>query len=280
LAIEFLRLFLMGLGVIATGCLGVLLMLYRQKEREQRNRLDRAETDMAEVVVLFQTMRDILSQQKALAKEFNQEIDRKLAQVKQVLSQSMERNERLYGAQQGLQEQLDEARAQLESLQRQLGYTKGAGKPVASQRSTAAPPSRPARPAPAPAPAREQQGYRSADAFRELADELSAPESGGAGSGERQDGWSSDGAGETVAPEAPQNPSVARAAFRALLDLGPDEAGQEGEREPGSGVPMMQQRVVEYHEAGMSVAEIAKELGLGKGEVRLMLNLAQQPPEK
>ena len=48
---------------------------------------------------------------------------------------------------------------------------------------------------------------------------------------------------------------------------------------PPPAVPVavpLQQRVLEYSEAGMGVAEIARELGIGKGEVRLMLSLAKQ----
>ena len=44
----------------------------------------------------------------------------------------------------------------------------------------------------------------------------------------------------------------------------------------------LQQRVLEYSEAGMTVAQVSRELGIGKGEVRLMLSLARQqspPPE-
>ena len=44
---------------------------------------------------------------------------------------------------------------------------------------------------------------------------------------------------------------------------------------PPAAVPL-QQRVLEYSQAGMGVAEIARELGIGKGEVRLMLSLAKQ----
>ena len=39
--------------------------------------------------------------------------------------------------------------------------------------------------------------------------------------------------------------------------------------------PALQQRIVEYSQAGMAVSDIARELGIGKGEVRLMLSLAK-----
>ncbi|MCC6145782.1 MAG: DUF742 domain-containing protein, partial [Candidatus Hydrogenedentes bacterium] len=43
-----------------------------------------------------------------------------------------------------------------------------------------------------------------------------------------------------------------------------------------AGLSPMQKRVLDYCNAGMSVADIARELGIGKGEVRLMLSLARQ----
>ena len=36
---------------------------------------------------------------------------------------------------------------------------------------------------------------------------------------------------------------------------------------------MVQSRVYEYNDAGMSVAQISKAIGIGKGEVRLILSL-------
>ncbi len=51
-----------------------------------------------------------------------------------------------------------------------------------------------------------------------------------------------------------------------------DRSGNNG----AGGLGPIQQRVLEYKEAGMTEAQIAKELGIGKGEVRLMLSLARQ----
>jgi DNA-binding NarL/FixJ family response regulator len=38
----------------------------------------------------------------------------------------------------------------------------------------------------------------------------------------------------------------------------------------------LQQRVYEYSDAGMSIAEIANEIGIGKGEVRLILSIRKE----
>ena len=51
------------------------------------------------------------------------------------------------------------------------------------------------------------------------------------------------------------------------------DAGRE--RNGGEYLTPIQQRVYEYSDAGMRVPEIARELGVGKGEVRLILSLRQ-----
>ena len=100
---------------------------------------------------------------------------------------------------------------------------------------------------------------------------------------------------EEPEPQAPGNGEAAREAFRALLNMpmnddvhipplempGQTKAmaaavqGHVTEEEVHLSAPL-QQRVLEYSEAGMTVAEVSRELGIGKGEVRLMLSLARQ----
>jgi hypothetical protein len=101
---------------------------------------------------------------------------------------------------------------------------------------------------------------------------------------------------EDPEPQAPGNGEAAREAFRALLNM-PMNSGAglpplempgqiRGVTAPAHGHEInvgdfqlsasLQQRVLEYSEAGMTVAEVSRELGIGKGEVRLMLSLARQ----
>jgi hypothetical protein len=52
-----------------------------------------------------------------------------------------------------------------------------------------------------------------------------------------------------------------------------------GRPDPGNGkthFPPVHARVYDYSDAGMSVAQIASELGMGKGEVRLILSLRKE----
>ena len=95
-------------------------------------------------------------------------------------------------------------------------------------------------------------------------------------------------------PETTEDADAARDAFKALLDyeeqreqdeaVAPSEAAQDepvpvatpaGNNGHTSPTPL-QTRVYEYNDAGMTVAQIAKEMGVGKGEVRLILSLRKE----
>lgn len=317
-----------GVAIISALCFLALAAAYARNERKQKARLRQAETDMADMMLLFRTMRDIVGQQKELAREFNATLDRKMAAVKQILGKSLEKNEKLYERQQRLGAELDEARAQLESLQRQLLRQRGAAAPgnqarpersgaaarmaaladevgrefgraaapqAAAAQSEAAPD--PVKPAAAtPPPTRRAQ---------DLADEASLADTGVTNA--RFEAWvgaelaraldpgppPEPEAEDPEPPSAPVSPAertAARDAFRDLIDLGaptdaPEEAAPaespgtaEAAADRNGGGGSLRQRVLEYHDAGMSVAGISRELGIGKGEVRLMLSLARQEP--
>jgi hypothetical protein len=346
---------LYGLAGAASVCFLLLILLYRYNEKKEQKRLRQTRTDIADMTILFQTMRDIISQQKTLAKEFNRELEKKMNLVKQVLARGMERNEELYEKQQVLNREAGELRDQLRSMQREMAWlsesaqavrednTPGetAPEPLPAQESNirnfvrhdpAAPPPivPPEEEAPrntAETPAHQKQPQPASPETAEEADEgLSArSESGRINlsetefarwimAGEEVEGGEDEEDGEQAAvipPEQPENPEAARAAFRTLLNLesplprpepvaapgppaqpekktgeapAPPSAG-EGEaafsetRQDDNGkrnLTPAQKRVLEYSDAGMSVAEISRELGIGKGEVRLMLSLVKQ----
>lgn len=319
------------LGALSLCCAGLLAYLYARQDRRERERLRQAKADIADIAMLFQTMRDIVSQQKRLARDFNEELDRKIGGVKHILAQSLEKNERLYEKQQALTRELEEARAELRSLQRQISYARGQApqtaqsappigrSPIPPRRRESAPepfvslPQPPTAPTPddkalegtgittaphqrwtgqdfdAPAGMQAQAAspveagevaaaagattggpVSSADTFRGLIAELTRPEAPA-----RQEEALYGEAVASVAPSSGES-AAARSAFCSLLDMEPvaASAGTSAGNGGGKRSPI-QQRVVEYHDAGMSIAEIAQELGIGKGEVRLMLSLAR-----
>jgi len=298
---EFLYYLSLGVGFFAAFCFLVFMVLYVRKEQRDKERLRQTKADIADTMLLFQTMRDVVSQQKELAKDFNAKLEQKLGVVKQVIQQGLEKNERLFERQQALTQQLEETRAELESVQRQVAHLQqqraalsGEAPPAPapetnvpeesgeSIRPVSAPPaaekpqpfvSLPPRPEPPASSAQAPKGDPFAEWPNPPAEE--APE---------HSLYLDEQEPEHAAPEAPEDAESARDAFRALLDL--PESGAADTANPGTGGNQghngrseeapIQQRVVDYNQAGMSVAEIARELGIGKGEVRLMLSLHKE----
>lgn len=270
--------FLYGLSATALAALALLVALYWRNERREHARHRQTRADITDMTILFQTMRDIIGQQKAMARGFNEDMEKKMAMVRQVLAQGMERNEKLYERQKQLEALIDESQARLDSLQRQLRHAADLAQRGARE---AAPPMPPApnppmadiAPVPPPAPAAGAAGLRM-DPWEPSDFEILPP------------------VPAPVAEEAyhpapvasPAEASAAREAFRALLDLDP-VTGLEDDRAPAQDAPppkdgadrdtaVLRRRVAEYHQAGMGVGDIARELGIGKGEVRLLLSLA------
>jgi len=297
-----------SLGVLALGCFLLLVITYRRNERRERARMQRTRHDIADMAILFQTMRDIIAQQKQLAREFNEELERKMDLVKQVLARGMEKNERLYEKQQTLAKQLEETQSELQSLQRQVTFLR---ENLSQHDARLSAPHVPADIAAeeekttAEIPARripwEEADNKTGE--RETTAEQVPPES--AGKFDRDiilSEWLRP-SGRRVsapppieesapAPEKPEDAEAARQAFRALLNMPPPET-RPAESNPrrfaanttapeadqgdngGTAMALLHKRVREYSEAGMSVPEIARELGIGKGEIRLILSLGR-----
>lgn len=361
--------FLLGaVSFITAAVFGVLL---RRNEAKTEQRLRQARADITDMTILFQTMRDIIGQQKALAKDFNEELEHKMGQVKHILNLSMEKNKQLYEKQQRIVAELEEAQVKVDGLFRQLSHAGKAADAVAAparpvERPVAPPqpqsqdmprsapaavttprqtssvlvrtttpdardlpatPSRPApraestlqpRPTPAPkalTPAEEAKladtGVTRAPFSSWVAEDLIETGANGGGNGQTAEIRSATPAPRpsTLAERASAPPEedepdlevsgngeAAREAFRALLNmpmghdatiapvempgqtqaLAPTASGNGGGSDDAPFSAPLQQRVLEYSEAGMTVAEVSRELGIGKGEVRLMLSLARQ----
>lgn len=273
---NVLQYFLYGFSTLAFGALVLLAVWYWRNENRERVRLQQTRADITDMTILFQTMRDIIGQQKAMARAFNEDMEKKMLLVKQVLTQGVERNQKLYERQKQLEARLDETLASLESVQRQLQHARAESaqvRPAAAPAASMPPPpppvplvsDTPIAEVPAPAPLDPWAG--SDFELTDPAPILPEPEL-------------------MPAPTAAESNS-ARQAFRALLDLDP-VTGLEDERTPvkeaapaagraaHEGAGPLRQRVLEYHSAGMPIADIARELGVGKGEIRLMLSLAKE----
>lgn len=260
---------LFGVALVFAAVVLLVIFVRREKAINMVSKRD----DLASMMILLQTMRDLLEQQKGFARELNKALDARVEFIKTTV---------------------ESARGELAMLGESV---KQLGNEVERlKRETVSPPAQPAQPAnvrhlsaytppPQPEPSKEHER----PALRVLALPRE-PET----AGDAIDSWVGlDFAGDEpdplgfdvpeTEPEAPKDPDAARSAFRALLDLEPEEQSAQNTappvRDPGalSGnhrpVPPIHARVYEYNDAGMSVAQIAQELGIGKGEVRLILSL-------
>ena len=270
-------------------CAGVLLpmlffVLSRVSQRKRQASLTQSPAiNFSELAILFQTMRGLIDDQKTLAKEFNKSVDRKVAVVREVVRLIVEEHDRLSKVHQELSQKLDETRAELARLKNPETETKSEvvadilerqeneGESVSTDTPIV--------------PVLEQ-----IPALHAL---MTAKDAGSAD--DLIDSWvgvdlAEEEAGHKPVTTVVVTPSSAELeqnhdAMQALLYMGekpPNDVtpsaplpfpGPDTVKDRLNGV---RARAFKFHDAGMSISEIAQELGIGKGEVRLMLNLREK----
>jgi hypothetical protein len=109
------------MGFVSISCFLLFSLMYWKRERDDKRRIAQTHEDIGDVNALFQTMRGIVEQQKQLAAAFNDDLDKKMQMVKQVLGQSLNRNEELYERQRLLTRELETVSLEIKSIQRQVG---------------------------------------------------------------------------------------------------------------------------------------------------------------
>ncbi|HOJ68937.1 MAG TPA: hypothetical protein PLH06_09070 [Candidatus Hydrogenedentes bacterium] len=340
----------------AIFCFVLLAQWYWRRERVERARLRKARLELAELSILFQSIREVIAENKRLAADFSREVEARVDIVKDILQQSVARTRDLYERQRKLAERIV-------SLEHKLGeLEQAAQRQASSPRPDNAFKPRPAGRSEAEKPSGETASVSPTRVIRPAETVTGTVPSGpredlaGTGvvsgkpvepwqpvdlSGAARDGESSacamdrgrafvhlepaDTSGvpaggpvtregapeireekETVVPSEPSPPEGidpegwhrVRQAFQELLDLAPEEdhppdvsletapiqAPEQGaSMNPDAGdgdqraFETLKRRVAAYRAAGMSEEAIARELGIGRGEVRLMLSLARLP---
>ena len=276
------------LAFLASVLVVVIIVAYVLRLRERRPRVSPArdpKDDITHTRIMFQTMRDILEQQKDVARQLNVSLDKKVQYIKRIVDTAIADLQQMRETARKLAVELTETKAELAELKAQKAQTAPSDAPIATGEDDAASVS---------APTEEPAGTPHEPAHLEALERpvLEEPPDteihywAGLDFGETLE--EEEQAQETVTPpEEPENAEAARNAFRALLNLdasGGDADHSAKDANDGSGngrsssVPL-KRRIYEYSDVGMSVSEIARELGLGKGEVRLILNLRKDRGE-
>lgn len=273
----------------------------------RRNKLGRipqrdSRTDFTNMLVLFQTMRDLLDQQKELAGKLSKSLDTRVETIKGSVDVAQQDLVKIHKAVKALNRVVRDLDAQVALVEEK---TAGAKEPASVEEATGTGEPGVSEPSEStdevdfepvgvdPSGPVEENGGSALQALAEPEGSPSSPDIidnwvGLDFGGDEPDPLAFDV--PELPPDKPEDPEAARDAFRALLDMGPGDDPEPAasdvprsgarSRRPGNGKdqagpPSMQMRVYEYSDAGMSFAEIAKELGIGKGEVRLILSLRE-----
>jgi hypothetical protein len=225
-----------------------------------------------ELAILYQQMRATVDEQKTLARELNGDVEKKVDLMRKVFRHTLAEQEILSKRQKELAEALQEVREVLAQVETHIGMRRARVLRQEQETVVTAAPEAPLNAVVTPDDIPEDAAGESEDVWvgvdfvepEATRDPFVVPEE---------------------MPEEPRDPEVAREAFRALLSMkSVKQPGADSEKAAHaptgsngrSRTDTLKRRVNEYHDAGMSVAQIAQELGIGKGEVRLMISLREK----
>ena len=199
----------------------IALIMFLRELRYRGSTPPHVHTDSTNMMIMFQTMRDVVSEQKDLARAFNVSVDDKVSQIRAMIDAAKAEREELRETQQGILAMLESAKLSLQN---------------APETPLLAPHS---RPSPAETTPTAESHTREADAPPITAESVDSEETVEEKLPVKESGTSSDnlidtwtgldfGEDEPEAPayavseeisDSPEDVESARDAFRTLLDL-------------------------------------------------------------
>ncbi len=264
------------------------LFYYVWDDRNKRKLHEHRRVEISELAMVFQTLRDVVSEQKILAKEFNEQVEEKLLLVRTMVNESQSRMKKI-------QQEISEQYQTLKDLQEQIDR-------IVCQKNALLDIS-----------ARDVKSVETISiieaesVYGELTNNLEVEKDKnvfhyGFDERDREDvviddrnkdmqvALSKEIKQEELEKDDEERGKIGkgqeniREDYRPLLVGSVDEGIQvKMEKTPISNqynveerneLTPIQKMVLEYHNAGMTTGEIARELGKTKGEVRLILSLA------
>lgn len=240
------------------------LFYYVWDDRNKRKLQEHRRVEISELAMVFQTLRDVVSEQKILAKEFNEQVEEKLSLVRGIVNEAQNKMKQI-------QQEIYEQSQKLKELQEQIDRIV-CQKNVLSGTSTSDVKSIGTISVIEAESVCEEINEKIEDNKNKL-HEIPSEEIQKIKDKEDDD---------TLTNLSEEQEDI-RNAYRSLVGL-PGKRNQIDEEKPHISVrdnmdrkdelTPIQKMVLEYHNAGMTTGEIAKELGKTKGEVRLILSLA------
>lgn len=313
--------------IAMSGC--ALFYLYLRAMRFTNAGKGGTTGDLTNIMILFQSMRETLDQQKELARTFNLSIDKKVHDIRTMLENAGTLSERVATAEKELKELVGNAKEDLGSVKRRLGYlqeqvpgfeadTSGDSPTMMKadqiedtldelSESIAVlneePASATVEPEPPVAKVQSQVEeeiidhvipsvmdahgnvvpYDGSSSLPPLNAIASAPSL----RPDMIDNWTGVDFGVSTQEEPvkidvvdePEDAETSRNAFRALLNMQSTPNANALAEEPETAakeLTPLQRSIYDFSDAGMKVSSIARELGIGKGEVKLTLNMRKK----
>lgn len=288
--------------VITWVCVLIVVMglfYYVWDDRNKRKLHEHRRVEISELAMIFQTLRDVVSEQKILAKEFNEQVEKKISLIREIVNEAQNRMKRI---QQDIHEQsqkLKELQDQMDGIFRQENTLKNVlNKNVQSSEAISIIEAESVYEELIGKVAGEQNGREYSNNIKnekrekkhtsvEGRDDLCLKEENKNSrddSLEEEYNKNVEKINGKLHEDINEEQESIRNAYQSLL-IGSAEDRKKAEVENSKmslrkndsqkeELTPVQKMVLEYHQAGMTTAEIAKELGIPKGEVRLILSLA------
>lgn len=267
----------MTLLVIASwGCflgLAVFLIGLWWFDRRQRKLREHRRVEISELAMIFQTLRDVVSEQKMLAKDFNENLEEKIGVVKKMVSDARCKLAEIEESITKCSKRVQDVEEELEVINSKMGKLMELLNMI------------------------ESRVYKniteSENVLLEIRERIRTAK-GNQGVDNTEEDSSRSNAEQIVEEKGVEKEDKTKVSDEEALHiseeldllktaysdiLGFEKKDNEEELRKFDLTPV-QKIVLEYHKSGMTTSEIAKELGITKGEVRLILSVALAKVEK
>lgn len=274
----------------------LVMLFYLWYDRYQRKLHEHRRIEISELAMIFQTLRDIVSEQKTLAKEFNKQVEEKLSLVRDFVSESQNRMNKISLELQEQSKKVKELQKQLDGVIHQSqAFIENSSSNIQKDETI---------PIPKPKSIHNEFPFTAEidktehnHENRPTLEKIKNDEKNGDLKNENDAVSSSISSIDTSKQDdeldkkdtdsLEHEKDEIKNEYRSLLgnsdkglitnykqissNIVPDKTSE---------LTPIQKIVLEYHNAGMTTSEIARELGIGKGEVWLILKLAISKTEK
>lgn len=274
--------------------LAIFLIALWWFDRRERRLREHRKVEISELAMIFQTLRDVVSEQKILAKEFNENVEEKIGVVKKIVNEAKNKLVEIEEAITKCNRRVQEIEEEIELILSRMGKLKellseresGIYKTINETESVLVEIKERLK-----SDVEERKVEKSNTNVKSEFFEM------GSNSGSVKPEYEGSSVCEPKNEEEvvekkgeiSEEIKSLKSAYNSILGVDEERIDTEAkgeelvckdDSERKVDLTPVQKIVLEYHKSGMTTSEIAKELGITKGEVRLILSLALAKVDK